>query len=42
MKEICKNCAHCGDTYKGGYCEVKKKKIKLQGTCEEFREKVKR
>ena len=42
MKEICKNCSHCGETYKGGYCEVKKKKTKLQGTCEEFKKKVKR
>lgn len=39
MKEICKNCAHCKPTYKGGRCEVKDKKVKLQGTCEDWRAK---
>ena len=37
MKEICKNCEHCKPTYKGGRCEVKNKKVKLQGTCEDWR-----
>lgn len=34
MKEICKNCAKCKPTYKGGYCEDKMKKVRLSGTCE--------
>lgn len=41
MKEICKNCEHSKPTYKGHYCDndTKKKRVKLQGTCEYFREK---
>ena len=41
MKEICKNCEHSKPTYKGHYCDndAKKKRVKLQGTCEYFREK---
>jgi len=39
MKEICKNCIHCHPTYKGGMCEIKNKKIKLNGSCEEWRSK---
>ncbi len=39
MKETCKNCLHCKPTYKGGICEVKKKRVKLSGTCEDFRPK---
>ena len=39
MKEICKNCGNCRPTYKGGYCEVKHKKTKTTGTCEEWRPK---
>lgn len=39
MKEICKNCLHCKPTYKGGACEWKEKKVKLSGTCEEWRPK---
>ena len=39
MKEICKNCLHCKPTYKGGACEWKGKKVKLSGTCEEWRPK---
>ena len=41
MKEICKNCENCKPTYKGYYCDndKKKKKVKLQGTCDCFREK---
>ena len=41
MKEICKNCESCGPTYKGGFCSKKKKKVKLSGTCEDWREKKK-
>ena len=36
MKEICKNCSHCKPTYKGGQCEIKKKKVKLQGSCDRW------
>ena len=36
MKEICKNCSHCVPTYKGGRCEIKDMKVKLQGTCEHW------
>lgn len=36
MKEICKNCSKCSPTYKGFYCQQKQKKVKGQGTCEEF------
>ena len=39
MKEICKNCANTSPTYKGIICEVKKKKVKTQGTCENWRAK---
>ena len=39
MKEICKNCAKCSPTYKGGYCTEKRKKVKMSGTCEGFTEK---
>ena len=39
MKEICKNCIHNKPTYKGGICEVKNKKTKQQGACEEWRPK---
>lgn len=39
MKEICKNCGNCSQTYKGGYCTLKQKKVKLSGTCEDFHEK---
>lgn len=39
MKEICKNCAECKPTYKGGICDLKNKKVKLQGTCESWRPK---
>lgn len=39
MKEICKNCAHCKPTYKGGACELKGKKTKLTETCVEWRAK---
>lgn len=35
MKESCKNCMSCRPTYKGGYCEIKRKKVKLSGTCED-------
>ena len=43
MKEICKNCEHCRATYKSFYCDKdrKQKKVKLQGTCEDWREKRK-
>ena len=36
---ICKNCGNCGPTYKGGYCRQKDKKVKMSGTCEEWRAK---
>ena len=39
MKEICKNCAHACPTYKGSLCELKGKKVKQLGTCEDFRPK---
>ena len=39
MKGICKNCEHCKPTYKGGHCEIKGKKVKLAGKCEDFRTK---
>ncbi len=35
-KEICKNCMHCKPTYKGGACELTKKKVKLSGSCENY------
>ena len=39
-KEICKNCASCKPTYKGGVCEITKKKVNMsKGTCEKWREK---
>ena len=39
-KEICKNCANCKPTYKGGVCEITKKKVNMsKGTCEKWREK---
>jgi len=38
-KEICKNCAHCHPSYKGGMCELKQKKTKLSATCEKWRAK---
>jgi len=43
MKEICKNCEHCRASYKSYYCDrnSKQKKVKLQGTCEDWREKRK-
>lgn len=36
MKEICKNCEYAKPTYKGAVCELKKKKVKMQGNCERF------
>lgn len=39
MKEICKNCAHCKPSYKGGVCEISEKKVKLSATCESWRAK---
>lgn len=33
--DTCKNCVHCGPTYKGGWCRLKDKKVKLNGSCEE-------
>lgn len=39
MKEICKNCISCKPTYKGGCCECKGKKVKLQDSCPEWTEK---
>lgn len=39
MKEVCKTCTHCKPTYKGGYCEQSGKKVKLAGTCQEWRAK---
>ena len=36
MKEICKNCDHCKPTYKGGRCEIKGKKVKMQGSCDDW------
>jgi hypothetical protein len=41
MKEICKNCTHCSPTYKGGYCVVKDKKVKVSGTCDKWRAREK-
>ena len=39
-KEICKNCENCKPTYKGGMCEITKKKVNMsKGTCEKWREK---
>ena len=39
MKEICKNCIHAKPTYKGSICELTRKKVKQQGSCEEWRAK---
>jgi hypothetical protein len=39
MKEVCKNCQYCHPTYKGGYCEIKNKKIKLSAKCDSWKEK---
>ena len=39
MKQICKNCTHCKPTYKGGYCELTRKKVKQAATCEDWRAK---
>jgi AcrR family transcriptional regulator len=39
MKQTCKDCEHCKPTYKGGMCELKRKKVKLSGTCEDWRKK---
>ncbi len=39
MKEICKNCEHCSPTYKGYYCEIKRKKTKSQGSCDHWGQK---
>ena len=37
MKEICKNCAYCSPTYKGGICSQTGKKVKLtKGTCDDW------
>lgn len=36
MKEICKNCIHCRQTYKGQTCEVKHKKVRQQDTCDDW------
>lgn len=36
MKETCKNCGGCKPTYKGVSCDIKGKKVKIQGTCEQF------
>ena len=37
MKEVCKNCIHCKETYRAGYCERKKKRVKrTKETCEEW------
>ena len=41
MKEVCKNCQNSSPTYKGVMCDVKRKKVKTQGTCPEWREKRK-
>ena len=37
MKEICKNCVHVKPSYKGSVCEIKKKKVKQQDSCENWR-----
>ena len=39
MKEICKNCIHRKPTYKGGICEIKQERTKLQDTCDSFQPK---
>jgi len=33
--DTCKNCVHCGSTYKGGWCRLKGKRVKFNGSCEE-------
>lgn len=39
MKETCKNCEYCSPTYKGVYCNRKKKKVKAADSCENWSEK---
>lgn len=40
-KPTCRNCAHCTASYKGGYCELKGRRIKYAGTCPDHRRKGK-
>ena len=37
MKENCKTCAHCRESYGGGWCVRKKKKVKYSGACDKWK-----
>lgn len=39
MAETCKNCANTSPTYKGIWCQIKRKKVKSTNTCENHRRK---
>ena len=39
MKEIYKNCVHAKPSYKSSVCEITKKKVKQQDSCENWRKK---
>lgn len=38
-KKICKNCISCRPSYQGGYCQLKGKKTRYSGTCENWEDK---
>lgn len=38
-KETCGKCAHCCDSYKGGFCEIRQKKVKLSDRCDRWEPK---
>lgn len=39
MKEICKNCENVRPTYKKYECELTGKRVKVQDTCEKWKQK---
>ncbi len=41
MKETCKNCKSCHPTYKGQWCRIKKKRVKMNDSCDEWTERRK-
>ena len=38
-KETCKTCTFCAPSYKGGYCELKDKKVSYNGACNQYSRK---
>jgi len=37
--DSCRNCRWCRASYKGGFCDEKKKRVKYTGSCEKHERK---